>query len=132
MTSLLTIFITKAYAAADMFGNISTPIYNKSYGNIDTPGKGLTLLLGNALRIFFVVAGILAVFNFTLAGFQYMLSGGDPKQTQDAWSRIYLSLVGLILIGGSFALAAVFGYLIFGDALFMLRPQIYGPSTVTP
>jgi hypothetical protein len=130
MELVLNSIISKAYAA-DMFGVIKSSIYNP-YGNVDTDGAGLALLLGNALRIFFMVSGVLAFLNLTLAGFQYMMSGGDAKAMQSAWSRIYLSLVGLVLIVGSFALAAVFGYLLFADPLFMVRPKIFGPENPLP
>lgn len=117
--------------AADIIGKVD-PV-NTPYCSITGQcpdggvGGGLNLLITNIIRVFFVIAGILALVNFILAGFQYMTAGGDSKQLEQAWSRIWLSLVGLVLIVGSFALAAVFGYLIFGDPLFMLQPKIYGP-----
>jgi hypothetical protein len=126
--NIIDVFVTKAYAASSIVGEVKSTIYDQSYGSIDTGGKGLALLITNILRIVFVVAGLLALFNFILAGFQYMTAGGDAKAMQEAWSKIWLSLVGLILIAGSFALAALFGYLIFHDPLFMLRPTIYGPN----
>lgn len=106
-------------------GTVNPSVLENSYGGI----TGLGSLLSNGIRLFFVVAGILALFNFLLAGFQYMMSAGDPKKTQEAWNRIWLSLVGLVLMVGSFALAAIFGQLIFGDPLFMLQPRIYGPGS---
>jgi len=51
----------------------------------------------------------------------------DPKKIGEASSRIWQSLIGLLLVAGSFVLAAIFGWLIFGDALAILRPEIYGP-----
>lgn len=110
----------------DIVGNIKSAVPNP-YGNIDTTGRGLGLLIGNGLRAFFVLAGILAFINFILAGFQYMTAAGDAKALQAAWDRIWYSLLGLILMVGAFALAAIFGYLIFNDATFMLNPKIYTP-----
>jgi hypothetical protein len=126
MEYLHNLIITKAYASG-IIGTINSAVYNP-YGSVDNPNGGLSLLLGNVLRIVFMVAGIFALFNFIIGGFEYMGAGGDSKKTHNAWTRIYLSLVGLILIAGSFALAAVLGYLIFGDPLFMLQPKIYGPG----
>ena len=119
--------IAKVFAA-DIVGTVNNPILEQSYGNIESANGGLAGLLGNALRIFFIVAGIVAFFNFIIAGFQYMLAAGDSKALQSAWDRIWQSLLGLILISGSFALAAVFGWIIFKDPLFMIHPQIYGPK----
>lgn len=125
--NLLSIFSEKVFAQSNIVGIINTPFGANSFGNIDNPSGGLGLFIGNALRLFFVVAGILALFNFVLAGFQYMTASGDSKALQEAWSRIWLSLVGLVIIVASFAFAALFGHLILGDALFMLRPTIYAP-----
>ncbi|MBI2405258.1 hypothetical protein HYV22_03720 [Candidatus Gottesmanbacteria bacterium] len=104
-------------------GTITNPL---TYGS--ALGGGLILFFTNILRIFFVVAGMLALLNFMIAGFQYMTAAGDAKALQAAWDRIWQSLLGLILIVGSFALAALFGYLIFGDPGFILNPKIYGPK----
>lgn len=103
---------------------IVNPILEQSYGDVTNLG----LLINNTLRLFFVVAGILSLFNFMVSGFQYMSSAGDPKSLQTAWNRIMYSLVGLVIMAGAFVLAAIFGYLIFRDPLFMLRPTIYGPN----
>jgi hypothetical protein len=84
--------------------------------------------LTNILRLVFVVAGIYAFINFILAGFQYMGAGGDAKAMNAAWSRIWQSMMGLVLIVGSFALAALFSQLFFGDASFILNPKLYGPG----
>lgn len=128
MELFLSLLSSKVIAqTAPIVGVIDNPLLQPSYGSIDTPGKGLGLLLTNGLRLFFVVAGILTLFNLIISGFQYISSAGDPKTLQQAWNRISMSLVGLVLMVGSFVLAAIFGWLLFRDPLFMLRPTIYGP-----
>ncbi len=107
-----------------LFGTVANPLAT-TYGDYNT---GLIALLTNIIRLAFVAAGIFALFNFIVAGFQYMNAGGDSKALTAAWSRIWLSLVGLIILVGSFALAALFGYLFFGNAEFILKPVIYGPK----
>jgi hypothetical protein len=122
--------IKKAFAqeASDIVGTVTNPLAN-SYGSFNQPGGGIIGLLTNILRLIFVVAGIYALFNFIIAGYQYMTAGGDAKALTAAWSRIWQTLVGLIIIVGSFVLAVLFGALFFGDATFILRPMIYGPGT---
>jgi hypothetical protein len=56
-----------------------------------------------------------------------MNAGGDAKSLASAWATIWQSLVGLLFIVGSFAVAALIGQLIFGDATYILNPRIYGP-----
>jgi hypothetical protein len=57
-----------------------------------------------------------------------MNAGGDSKAVGKAWDKIWQSLLGLVIIVGSFAVASIFGQLIFGRADFILNPQIYGPT----
>lgn len=122
-------FIQKVHAAAkDIIGTIDPGTAFKPYGNVDTAGKGFVLFFSNILRLVFLGAGIYALLNIVVAGFGFMSAGGDTKAIAAAWARIWQSLLGLVIIVGSFALAALFGYLIFGDAGFILNPQVYGPA----
>jgi hypothetical protein len=117
--------IPKAFAA-EIVGKISNPL--TKYGSYNETGGGIIGLFTNVLRLVFVIAGIYALINFIIAGYQYMTAAGDSKALTAAWARIWQTLLGLVIIVGSFALAAVFGYIIFGDAGFILRPTIYGPG----
>jgi len=113
----------KLLAAANIIGTAISPPTN--YGGAAT---GLVPLLTNILRLVFVGAGIFAFINFIIAGFQYMNAGGDSKALTAAWSRIWQSLLGLVVIVLSFALASLIGYIVFGDAGFILNPKVYGPG----
>jgi len=95
------------------------------YGGAES---GIVLLLTNILRLAFAAAGIMALINFIIAGYQYMNAGGDSKALSSAWARIWQSFVGLLIIVLSFALASLIGYLMFGDAGFILNPKVYGPG----
>ena len=115
-----------AQSATSIVGTVKNPLPPAYQGITGSPG-GLILFLTNILRLVFVVAGIFVFVNLILAGFQFMSAGGDSKAIEKAWAKIWQSLLGLILVVGSFALAALFGYLLFGDAGFILNPRIYGP-----
>jgi hypothetical protein len=125
MFSLEKIF---AQDATSIVGTVKNPLPKAYQGVTAAQGGGLILFLTNILRLVFVVAGLFAFINLILAGFQFMSAGGDSKAIEKAMAKIWQSLVGLILVVGSFALAALFGYLLFGDAGFILNPQIYGPG----
>lgn len=109
--------------AQDIVGSVKNP-----YSGDATFQSGPISLLTNILRLVFVAAGILAFLNLIVAGFQFMTAGGDSKAIEKAWGRIWQSLIGLIIIVGSFALAALFGQLLFNDPGFILNPKIYGPG----
>lgn len=122
-------FIAKVYAADDtIVGSVNPGKTFLPYGNVGTTGAGIVLFITNIIRLAFVGAGIWAFFNFIIAGYQFMTAGGDSKAIMSAWNRIWQTLLGLILIVGSFALIALFGYILFGDAGFILNPKIYGPK----
>lgn len=113
----------------NLFGKVTNPL--PKYGGIEGAGGqagGLILLFSNILRLVFVLAGIYAFLNLIIAGYQYISAAGDAKTLTAAWARIWQSLLGLVIIVGSFALAALFGYIIFGDATYILNPHIYGPG----
>jgi hypothetical protein len=117
--------IPKAYAqsVSDIVGKVNPSV--TPYGSVTT---GFTSLFNNILRLVFVVAGMYALINFILAGYTYMSAGGDSKQLTKAWDQIWQTILGLIVLAASFVLAGVFGYLIFGDAGYILHPVIYGPT----
>lgn len=114
-------------AVEDIVGRITNPLPSKYQSLTGSPG-GLVFFFSNVLRLVFVIAGIYAFINFIVAGFQYMTAAGDSKALGNAWARIWQSLLGLLVIVGSFALAALFGQLIFGDPQFILNPKLYGPQ----
>lgn len=107
-----------------IFGQISPPT-----GNYDPSIQGLTQLATNLLRLAILGAALWAFLNIIVAGFNFLTAAGDSKKVAAAWERIYLSIVGLVVIVASFILAAIVGYLVFGDPLFILQPQIYKPVT---
>lgn len=111
-------------ATSDLVGTVTNPL-PRAYQGVTT--GGLILFLTNILRLVFVAAGIFAFINLVIAGFQFMSAGGDAKALSAAWDKIWQSLLGLIIVVSSFALAALFGYVLFGDAGFILSPKIYGP-----
>lgn len=112
----------------NIVGEITNPL--TGYGGIEN--NGLTMFLSNILRLVFVVAGIYALINLILAGFAFMSAGGDAKKISQAFDKIWQTLLGLAIIAGSFAIAAVIGYILFHNAMFLLSPTIYGPGTITP
>lgn len=119
--------ISKIFAqdATSIVGTVKNPLPT-AYQS--ATGGGLILFFTNILRLVFVAAGIFAFVNLILAGFQFMSAGGDPKAVEKAFGKIWQSLLGLVIVVGSFALAALFGYILFGNAGFILNPQIYGPG----
>ena len=108
----------------NIIGTIPLPSPLAKYGAYNV---GLIQFLNNILKLLIVFAGLYAFLNLIIAGYQFMSAGGDPKSVEKAWAKIWQSLIGLLIIAGSFLLAAIFGWLLFKDPGAILKPKIYGP-----
>jgi hypothetical protein len=109
---------------AGIFGDITPPLNNK-YFTSGTQGQGLFLFLSNIFKLIGVVAGIFMIIQFIMAGYSYISANGDPKKTEAAWTKIWQSILGLVIVSSAFVLAAVVGRL---TGINILNPQIYGPN----
>lgn len=108
------------------FGTITLPGTVTSKYPSD-PGLALGKFLNIAIQLLIMVAGIYALINLILAGYQFMSSAGDPKGTAAAWAKIWQTIMGLVFVAGAFVLAAIFGQIIFGDPKFLLQPTLITP-----
>ncbi|MBI3576529.1 hypothetical protein HY086_00630 [Candidatus Gottesmanbacteria bacterium] len=90
--------------------------------------QGFGVFISNVLRLIFVAAGVWAFINVVLGGFSFINAGGDIKAVEKAWNKIWQSLLGLIIVVGSFAIITLASYVIFGRADFILNPEISGPG----
>lgn len=108
-----------------IFGQITNP-YSGTYNTPNDP-SGLILFLNNVLKLLFTIGGILVLFNLIVAGFQFLNAQGDPKAIEQAWNKIWQSLVGLLIIVSSFLIAGLAGLILFGNVWSILYPTIYGP-----
>lgn len=112
----------------DAIGCISPPDFLNKVTVFDSTGKNFVLgitLVNAFLRLLFIVAGIYALYNFIMAGFDFMNSGGDPKKLSSAWGKIWQTMLGLLIIVCSFLFAALIGMLMFGDASYLLKMNIF-------
>jgi hypothetical protein len=120
-------------AEGDVFGNVTLPEpLQQGYGGVFATGGGTGIIgfVSNLIKLIIILGGVLALINIVLAGITYITTQGNPEKIMQANQQIYMSLVGLAIMVGSFALAALAGWLLFGDASAILAPQIYGPGIV--
>lgn len=103
-----------------LLGNIVNPTKYTS-----TQGQGLFTFLGNLLKFVGVIAGIFMIAQLIFAGFQYISANGDIKKTEQAWTQIWQSLLGLVIISAAFIIAGIAGRL---TGINILNPQLYGPQ----
>lgn len=116
-----------------IFGEVGAPPGVKEF-NIQaqkTGGDiGIIIFASNIIKLTFIGAGIFALFNIISAGYIFLNSGGNAKETEKAVQSLNYSLLGLALIVGSFAITSLVSFLLFGDASFILNPQIPSIDTV--
>jgi hypothetical protein len=113
----------------NLFGAVRNPFeaFNSPYGSVES-ATGLTLFISNVIKLVIIAGGLFAFFNLIIAGFQYISAGSDPKATAAAWSRIYMSLIGLLVLVSSITIITILSIIFLGDPFAILRPTFYGPG----
>lgn len=118
---------------ADIFGSIEAPAgveaFNAATGTPD--GIGLIIFVSNLIQLVTIVAGIWVMFNFILAGWQF-ITAEDKNVFSKVQQKLTQSVIGLVIIVASYLIAGLIGLLLFGDASYIINPQIQGPTTALP
>ncbi len=110
------------------FGQITDPLNTLAPGKYNSPaGEGLFQLAQNLLLMVIAVAGLFTFWNIIQAGFMFLSAGSEPKNITKAWEKIWQSIIGLLVVAGSFILAAIFGVLIFRDPWALMTFRVFGP-----
>lgn len=124
LTTYYLLLATSAYAVdpPPVIGTLPNPL------GPNAPGFeiGVIQLLNNVLRLSLIGAGIYTFLQLLVAGLKYSAAAGDPQKIQDAWTRIWQSLLGLIIMIVSFIFAVLVGAIFFGDPTIILNPKIPG------
>lgn len=112
------------FLLTDAIGKISPPANIPAA--VDSSGRltGVVVFVNSILRLVFVIAGLWVFFNLVLSGIGFMSAGGDPKKVEQAWTKIWQSLLGLLIVVSSFVIAAVVGILLFKDPSAILNPKL--------
>src|SRR3989338_4982190 len=125
MVTLRTLLNFNMATPLDFFGSSTdAPEGVIAYG---TDVQGLILLFNNVLKVTIYGSMAFALVNFLVSGIQYIGSSGNPELIKTASARIWISLLGLLVAGGSLVLAGILGLVFFGDALAIINPKVYGP-----
>ena len=103
-----------------IFGTISNPTRYPS-----DKGSGLFTFISNLLKFAGIIAGLFFVVQIIMAGFSYIGANGDPKKAELAWTKIWQSIIGLLIVGSAFIITSVVGKILGID---ILNFQIYGPG----
>lgn len=99
-----------------IFGDIKPPVQDSPYFQGDG-SQGLFLLISNLFKVAGSIAGLFFLVQIVTAGFAYMSANGDPKKTEAAWTKIWQSLIGIIIVASAFVISSVIGLLLHIDIL---------------
>lgn len=114
------------FAQADIIGKIEEPAGVKEYNALATGGIGIVIFASRLIKVSSIIAGIWVMINFIQAGWLYITSAGDSGAHTKVSSKMTMSVIGLMIIVGSYTMAALIGLLIFGDASYILNPKFEG------
>ena len=89
---------------------------------------GFIKLANNLLKTAIYGSLLFALVNFLVSAIQYLGSSGNPEIIKQASSRIWMSLLGLVVAGSSLIIAGLLGLILFGDPSYIINPTIYGPG----
>ena len=127
--SLMILFFNSPVMAQEgsVFGKIEAPVgvaeLNTQAGKTSN-NIGLLIFVSNMIKVASIVAGVWVLFNFIFAGFTYISASGDSSAYAKIGEKLALSATGLLLIVAAYTIAGILGLLIFGDATYIINPQI--------
>lgn len=111
--------ITTVFAAQDdIVGTLIAP------SGIPSETSSTNPLLRTIIIFLITLASLYSFIQFILGGFGIISAGGDSAKVETAQKQITNAVVGLVVIGASFILAAIVGQLLFGRADFIFNPQL--------
>jgi hypothetical protein len=113
--------------AKSVFGTISVPepVAN-SYGELGPDSPGLTGFISDMVVLISVIGGLWFLINVVIGGLKLITADGDSKKLSEFGTRLSMMVIGLILMVGAPLIAALIGFVIFGDSTSLLTPTITG------
>ena len=101
-------------------------VANYQTGNSNNQSIGIIVFLSNLIKVFAIITGIWAMFNFIKAGYTLITSMSDAGAMEKVKNSITMTVIGLTIIASAYIIAAVAGALLFGDPGFILNPTLQG------
>jgi hypothetical protein len=111
--------------ANSIFGEIAKPPGVDKYGDL-----AVIDFASNILRFATVIAGVWVLINFISAGWLYIASDGKADAHQQVSQKMLQSVMGLAIIVGAYAIAGIVGLIFFGDATYIINPQVIGVGNI--
>jgi len=117
-----------AQNVSDVIGEIKPPAAVEDTYGVLGQGAGLTGFISDLIMLITIVGGIWFLINVLIGGFTLITANGDSKQLADFGGRISMMIIGLIIMVAAPLIAAIIGFMVFGDTMALLNPTIMGPG----
>lgn len=108
-------------------GGVGAPLGLARYNTVaemQGGGIGALLFFSTLLRLFTAIAGLAVFANFLYAAYVFISKAGDSKAFSEVQERLTFSIIGIVIIVAVYMIAAIIGLIFFGDASFILQPDI--------
>jgi uncharacterized membrane protein len=120
--AIFLLFPAQTSAADSEFGTINPPPGVDKYNQ--EAEIGIIIFISNMIRLATIVAGIWTLINFVLAGWIYLTNSDDPDAGSQVSQKMINTVIGLVIVVLAYSIAGLVGLLVFGDASFILNPEL--------
>ncbi len=106
-------------------GTVTPPQGVAEYNSL-AGGIGILSFASKIIFLLNVGAGFFAMYNFLTAGLMYVTGAGDSGAHTKVKDKLTFTFVGIALIVSTYTLGGLIGLIFYGDASFLLNPQLQG------
>ncbi len=112
-------FADEGLGCSSGLGPVAKALCDAGKGNAANTATGIQLnkLLSTVVGIMTVIAAIWFIIQFIVAGFQWIQSGGEKNNLEQARDKITNSLIGLIIVVSAWIVMGVIGKIVGLDIL---------------
>lgn len=121
---LLPTILAAASTSDQIFGTLEAPPGVDKYQQNSGADIGIFFFISRGIQIGTIIMGIWVFLNVLMAGYVYISSSGDAKAATKVKDILTMSAIGLMMIITSYTVAGVLGLVLFGDATYLINPQI--------
>ena len=122
--------IGDADCGSAIIGGVEPPTAVSAINSESGSEIGIIFFISRLITVANIVAGILVMINFVLAGFIYITNAGNTAANTQVTEKLTWSVIGILVIVSSYTLAAIFGVIFYGDPTYVLSPTLETPTTI--
>lgn len=99
-------YCLQSTGSSKVFGRVDvpTPLQNLGFGSI-----GISSFFNALIRLIYMLAAVIFVFMLMWGAIEWLMSGGDKEKVGSAQKRLTNAIIGIILLGVTFAILDLIG-----------------------